>query len=95
MSATLDLPTLTDHTVAVYATHDGAEAAIIRSRAAVTALKSKVAPTATAMRDGRWQNVLRIVLLLIGFTLVAMLGFHRPPLQSLTFASPPFPLSDV
>lgn len=28
MSATLDLPTLTDHTVAVYATHDGAEAAI-------------------------------------------------------------------
>ena len=28
MSATLDLPTLRDHTVAVYTTHDGAEAAI-------------------------------------------------------------------
>ena len=30
--------------------------------------------------------ITRIVLLLIGFTLVAMLGFHRPPLQSLMFA---------
>ncbi len=30
--------------------------------------------------------ITRIVLLLIGFTLVAMLGFQRPPLQSLMFA---------